>query len=48
VEIYLLKMQLKNEKDRASNWQKAYDHAMTYAKDLLKGKAPNNVRGEMK
>jgi predicted nucleic acid-binding Zn-ribbon protein len=37
-EIYLLKMQLKNEKDRANGWQKAYDNAMTYAKDLLKGK----------
>lgn len=35
-EVYTLKMQLKNEKDRANNWQKAYDNAMTYAKSMLK------------
>ena len=35
-EVYALKVQLKLMKDKAENWQKAYDTAMNYAKAMLK------------
>ena len=36
-EIRSLKIEVKHQKDRVKNWQKAYDNAMDYAKKLLAG-----------
>lgn len=35
-EVYALKVQLKLMKDKAENWEKAYETAMNYAKAMLK------------
>ena len=44
-EVYALKVEVKHQADRAKRWQEAYDNAMTYAKNLLKGvNHENHVR----